>query len=182
MKEDIFYNLRLTQHYLKSRAENTSMKVSDACRTISPHFNDQLIYDSQSDIKDWLIDYYDDKILKAIFKHQLEIKKNLFAHQTFDQKITEGKILCFHYNETLVCGGSQQCSDGFIDNYNFPPIDTWIWIGEIDNEEVLLAWIPDEFLKYCQGGIDCNPEGCIAWLEIVFPAFEKEIKNQDETM
>jgi len=176
MKKNITYNIKLTQHYLSSRTKNSSEKISDVLRTIPPHFNNKLIYDPNSNIKDWLIDYFvDGNILKDIFNYQMETKKNIFKQETFSPQIMEGKILCFHYYETLICGGSQQCSDGFIDNYNFPPIDTWIWIGEIDDKEVLLAWIPIEYLKYCQEGIDCNPEGCIEWLDMVSSEFEKEI-------
>lgn len=61
--------------------------------------------------------------------------------------------MAFKFNDILICGGSQQCSSGFFDNYNFPPIDTWAWIGKIYQDDVLLAWIPEEYIHLADEGI-----------------------------
>ena len=178
MQNEIHQNLKLTKNYINFKTGNNVLNPNDDLRTIPPMFNDSLIYDPKSTTKDWLIEYFDDEtILIDIFNYQIETKKEHQTNHLSKTLNSIGKILCFEYFETLICGGSQQCSEGFIDNYNFPPIDSWFWIGEIREMKVLLAWIPDKYVSLCQEGIDCNPEGCIDWLEEISSSLEKKLNT-----
>ena len=78
-----------------------------------------------------------------------------------------GRILLFLPRETLFDGAALESSQGFFDEWNIPPWDTWIWCRRLpDDRVVLYSWVSPEFLRLAQQGVSVNPEQCIQWLDM----------------
>ena len=78
-----------------------------------------------------------------------------------------GRILLFLPQETLFDGAAFESSQGFFDEWNIPPWDTWIWCTRLpDGRVVLYSWVPPEFLRLAQQVVSVNPEQCIQWLDM----------------
>lgn len=82
-----------------------------------------------------------------------------------------GRLLIYFPNDDLACGAAEQETAGFFDVNNVPPWDTWVTYfpdeqQNIDSfdKEYLIAWVPPEFLRLANEGIEVNPEQCIQWL------------------
>lgn len=173
MIKQVIENLPKTMEYCNHRILNHHESDSNILRSIITEINGKSIYSGDDKIQDWKIDYLNDnQWLHDIFQQQLASKKLI---QIKKAKGLNGKLISFNYNETLICGGSQASSNGFIDNYNFPPIDTWVWLGTFKKDDLLIAWIPNKFIQLAQAGIDANPEGCINWLSEWYPEINEEI-------
>ena len=70
-----------------------------------------------------------------------------------------GKLLLYWPHENLACGAARFSSNGFFDDDNTPPWDTWVdYKGG-----VLTSWVPEILIPWVQEGIDANPEECIRW-------------------
>jgi hypothetical protein len=74
---------------------------------------------------------------------------------------TEGSILIYMPNETVFDGASEAGSEGFFDDYDAPPWDTWFHY----HKGKLFCWVPSVLIPLAQAGIDGNPVQCIEWAE-----------------
>ena len=70
-----------------------------------------------------------------------------------------GRLLHYFPMENLCDGASRYASNGFFDDDNVPPWDTWC---SYDND-TLTSWVPEILVPLAQLGIDANPEQCICW-------------------
>ena len=68
---------------------------------------------------------------------------------------------------------SEDCSDGFFDDIDLPPWDTWvmcipvsyksnIW-DKTSTSDMILSWVPAVFSELANEGMLCNPVDCIFW-------------------
>ena len=73
----------------------------------------------------------------------------------------EGSILIYIPNDTLFDGASEVASEGFFDDYDAPPWDSWFHY----QQRKLFAWIPSVLIPLAQAGIDANCVQCIEWAE-----------------
>jgi hypothetical protein len=73
----------------------------------------------------------------------------------------DGRLLHYWPHENLACGAAEYSSNGFFDQNNVPPWDTWISF----DGRVLVSWVPAILIPLAQDGIDANPEACIAWAQ-----------------
>jgi hypothetical protein len=74
---------------------------------------------------------------------------------------TEGAILIYRTNRTVYDGASEVASEGFFDDHDAPPWDTWFHY----REGKLFSWVPAVLMPLAQAGIDANPARCIEWAE-----------------
>lgn len=77
--------------------------------------------------------------------------------------VVAGRILMIEIDITVVDGASESNSDGFIDIYDAPPIDTWFYIEDTYNGKVLYAWIPNRFVELVEDGIAVNVVDMLCW-------------------
>jgi hypothetical protein len=70
-----------------------------------------------------------------------------------------GKLLLYTPDDNLADGAARYASQGFFDDDNVPPWDTWVAFSQ----GALLTWVPPQLLQLAQSGIDANPECCIRW-------------------
>jgi hypothetical protein len=79
-----------------------------------------------------------------------------------------GRWLLYDPARSLCDGAAAAESNGYVDDDNAPPWDTWIaWLPGTSADALhgsLLAWVPDIFCAAVESGINVNPEQCIGWL------------------
>ena len=73
-----------------------------------------------------------------------------------------GKILKADLN-SLWDGASEYESEGIIDVYDLPPIDTWFYLASHRQSEILFSWIPSEYVEEVQGAIEVNALDLLEW-------------------
>lgn len=88
---------------------------------------------------------------------------------------SKGRILTFETNITTICGGPVAESNGFVDIYDIPPIDTWFYLknnyvhkSDQRNHEctlVLFCWIPKAYENLVQSAIDVEILDSYRWLD-----------------
>jgi hypothetical protein len=74
---------------------------------------------------------------------------------------TDGSILIYMPNETVFDGASEVASEGFFDDHDAPPWDTWFHYSN----GKLFSWVPSALIPLAQAGIDANCVQCIDWAE-----------------
>lgn len=78
----------------------------------------------------------------------------------------QGRVLLFYPLESLCDGAAWQSSNGYFDQWNIPPWDTWFWYAKTpDGRDLLYSWVPAEFDELASVGVSVNPEECLAWLD-----------------
>jgi hypothetical protein len=85
----------------------------------------------------------------------------LVSAQAQSSDVRAGKLLLYAPEENLADGAARYASNGFFDNDNVPPWDTWVAFSQ----GALLSWVPPLLIGLAQSGIDVNPEGCIRWID-----------------
>jgi hypothetical protein len=103
-----------------------------------------------------------------------------------------GRILGFETLQSMPDGFPIQESNGLVDNYDIPPIDTWIYYKSnfkkthneprySDSNQILFCWIPSEAVKIMQHTMDGEALDTYFWLDECYPKIqdriEKEIKK-----
>jgi len=170
IEKKVFYsNLKLTQHYCEYNKLGITKDCASNLRTINPIINDQKAFQFKEidndqfgklKITDWIIDpLYEKDIIDDIFEIQLSHKKEISYNHN---DIIEGKILVSYYKETLFEGFCQLTSNGFIDEYDLPPIDTWFYINK--SSELLYSWIPKKFYSNIDEAIHSSSTDIYCWV------------------
>lgn len=75
----------------------------------------------------------------------------------------DGRLFGFYVRYTFFDGVSEIETDGFIDDTNTPPWDSWVCMVD----ELLISWIPPAVVDDVQRAIEFNAEECITWLSDV---------------
>jgi hypothetical protein len=102
-------------------------------------------------------------LINEIFDFQLLQKKEKPALDLLDKEFS-GEILVAEIDNTIWDGASEQCSEGLVDVYDLPPIDTWFYIKQGSSTRNLYAWIPKEFIYQANDAISVNAVDCLSWL------------------
>jgi hypothetical protein len=106
-----------------------------------------------------------------------------------------GRLLAFDADGTLSDGVANSESNGFFDDDNVPPYDTWLWFvydeayrrrmaGTETSERLpafetyLVAWVPPIFVELADHGIAINPEECIMWLDELDTPFAQALRER----
>ncbi len=88
-----------------------------------------------------------------------------------------GRILVLEPDNYLHEGMEESESCDYFDCFCTPPTDTWlVYLDDVPEVRggVLLAWVPEPFVKPVQLGMAVNTTGCIYWIEDLADARAKE--------
>jgi hypothetical protein len=167
-------NLLITQTYCEMQLANTDKSVAEILRSFNPEYNGVKIFSyapsflfkqitavvwHENPLRDNLQLYTD------LFKQQLSFKKEVL--NIFDQRDVKGKILSIKLDDSFWDGCSEDCSDGFIDQFDCPPIDTWVYLIDNPENRVLYAWVPQQFVELIDVAIAVNALDCMSWMAIL---------------
>ena len=72
-----------------------------------------------------------------------------------------GRLLAYAPDENLADGAARFASQGFFDDDNVPPWDTWVAFSQ----GILVSWVPKQLLALVQRGLEVHVEGCIRFLD-----------------
>ena len=174
-KEVYLSNLQLTQlFYNQQLVRNKGLSKAKVLRSINPKlkglqlftFESQDVLDSTEsfDTIVWNPKLEDSfpEIIGEIYELQLKCKNRLVAgNEVLD---LPGKILKTDIN-SLWDGVSEYESEGIIDVYDLPPIDTWFYLASYHQSMILFSWIPSEYVEEVQAAIEVNALDLLEWYE-----------------
>lgn len=193
--KDIFEdNLRVTQAYCERQLKNTDKNNASIFRSFNPEFKGQKLFKFKlSDyglepeknycfLTDWSIEpcsSTNDKFIPDLFDNQLNYKKSVVKSQSDFYK---GDILISEIDSTVVDGASAVESGGLIDDYDYPPIDTWFYITKGTQSRLIFSWIPNQFLQFANNAVEVNCVDCIYWFKDAYPEeYKMVIQTQEAT-
>ncbi|MBI5289177.1 MAG: hypothetical protein HY873_09425 [Chloroflexi bacterium] len=89
------------------------------------------------------------------------------------RSLAGGRLAGYQPTETLWSGAAKINSNGFLDEFDAPPWDTWVASvvetrrgdPRLIRSEYVLAWIPPEFLELVAKGMFANDSDCTWWLD-----------------
>jgi len=173
-------NLLLTQIYCGQQLLNCEKNSASIFRSINPFRNGKRVFEFKiSDYgfepgtrynfsTEWTQDPLRDESSKLFFNElfdlQLLQKRENIKGLIYDQEF-KGGILIVAIDDTITDGMSEVCSEGLIDVYDCPPIDTWFYLTNNPEGRLLFAWIPKEFTYQANEAINVNCVNCIYWLK-----------------
>ncbi len=85
-----------------------------------------------------------------------------------------GRFLLYFPDADQADGAAATASEDFFNDYNCPPLGTWIGyfddatdeaVADPDYSGYLLCWVPESYLALASAGVNANPEACIRWLD-----------------
>lgn len=170
-KKEFLNNLNLTQNYCETQIEQRSKNFASILRSINPVIEDEELFSFNLntfeglDIKDlflteWNIEPFDrNNFLTEIFEKQLKYKLDNVISQEIE---FNGRILVSEYESTVTDGASEVESNGIIDVYDLPPIDTWFYICD---DGLLYSWIPKDFENLANNAIEVNCVDILKWMD-----------------
>lgn len=99
----------------------------------------------------------------------LERQRQLSSTVSGTTDLPQGRLLLFYPDATLSDGAADAETNGYFDEDNIPPWDTWVAYFEESRSDVsfgayILCWVPRALVELVDGGIEVNPEECIQWL------------------
>jgi len=102
-----------------------------------------------------------DLYIESLFQKQLYFKQEQQLPKS--KKEISGDILITSFGDSLHEGFCEDVSNGFIDQYDLPPIDTWFYL-DIKKAE-LHSWIPENFTETVEEIIPCSSTNIYKWKE-----------------
>ncbi len=76
-----------------------------------------------------------------------------------------GKILEYRLDQSDHDGLARYHSRGLFDEFDIPGHDSWLMLVRSEFGDVLLAWIPREFIEDAEAGMWACPSKCLRWVE-----------------
>jgi len=171
-------NLQLTQRYCSLQLNDRQNRPdASALRSFNPMYGSQPLFQYETielSTKflhaNWQFDPIESKNIESfsqLYQQQLEHKRQYLINTSFEGPFI-GRILIAHIDETLLDGASEDVSNGFIDMFDIPPIDSWFYLENNPkhlDRRILYAWIPEQFVEATQVAIDVNCVECFNWME-----------------
>lgn len=172
-----FANLRLTQAYCQQQLEQKEKAEWTGLRsTINPIYRDGEWFahmpgnfdETPIPWAEWTKEsdpYYHDSFVE-LFRRQLEFKYTASEGLSYDT-IHQGKILVIEHGQNIPDGAAEPETDGFFDEWDLPPIDTWFYNDYSSAEKggILFAWIPERFIGLAERAIEIQFLGILNWFE-----------------
>jgi hypothetical protein len=173
-----FKNLLLTQFFCERRLLNCDKNAASIFRSINPVHHGKKLFNFKitdygfapetrySFSTEWTHDPLrnENGFYNELFEFQLSQKRGKIGDNVSEQKF-DGRILVAEIDNTVIDGASEVCSEGLIDVYDCPPIDTWFYLTNNSTERILFAWIPKQFVHNANEAIKVNCVDCLYWFE-----------------
>lgn len=158
-------NLLLTQTYCEMQLANTEKPVAEILRSFNPEYDGKHMFSYEFERNKqvvWSADPWSNNLYDQLFDDQMLHKEN--AVKSVDRGTQfKGRVLVAEVDTTITDGASETESEGFIDIYDCPPIDTWFYNTQNSTGRVFYAWIPEQFIALTQNAIDVNAIECFTW-------------------
>jgi len=165
-------NLRLTQAYCEYQLNQSPDKnPAEILRSINPVYKGRPSFSfKQKDDHfqtEWVTDQLSSQnqsIYDEMFDFQIKRKKEFAADEEINF-LSYGEILVTSIDEVIWDGISEMESKGFIDINDCTPIDTWFYMAYNHKKRIFFSWIPRQFVKLVDDGIDVNLLATFEWYD-----------------
>lgn len=108
--------------------------------------------------------YYLESFVK-LFNSQIDFKR-MVSDELLYRDLYRGKILVIKYGENISDGAAEPETDGFFDEWDLPPIDTWFYNDySVARGGILFAWIPEKFIELADKAIEVQFLNILNWFE-----------------
>ncbi len=128
----------------------------------------------------------------SVVSRLAEQRRNLLHNEgeslsTSRTHLMRGRLLVYQPDASFADSLADDQTGGFFDRWDAPPWDTWAWyekygsisaLGTNVAEGYLISWIPPEFERLAQEGIDVHPFGAIAWASHVDTPFINTLRAE----
>lgn len=171
-----FANLRLTQAYCQQRLKQKEEAEWTGLRSIiNPIYKDGEWFAhmpggfNKKPIPwaEWAVEsdpYYHDTFVD-LFHRQLQFKHAVSDELNYDD-VYRGKILVIEHGENIPDGAADPETEGFFDEWDLPPIDTWFYNDYSETSGgILFAWIPEKFIELTDKAISIQLLNILNWFE-----------------
>jgi len=113
-------------------------------------------------------DSHDANLFLSFFQWQLACKLSADGLSAVDE--LRGKIMVLEYERNIPDGAAAVESLGFMDEHDFPPIDTWFYRAAYGADWLLFAWIPQQYVHLVDEAIAVQFLGIVHWFKDWRPA------------
>jgi hypothetical protein len=91
------------------------------------------------------------------------------SERQFPPRLAGGRLLVWYRDLTVDDGVGESCTNGYLDESDMPPWDTWITYVHPDDDPkaaggYLVSWVPAQFVEPVQEAITCNAYDALLWL------------------
>ena len=91
------------------------------------------------------------------------------SRRQFPPSLGGGRLLVWYRDLTIDDGVGESCTNGYLDESDMPPWDTWItYVCAGDDTEAaagyLVSWVPPQFIGPVQQAIESNAYDALFWL------------------
>jgi len=151
--------------------------------------------DSLPDSRLWRDDYYyrnleEDR--RLIVQSLCDKRSRLLSRsqgilQARAQGFAQGRLLACSPDGSVWDAASQAASEGFFDEGDLPPWDTWMLYqpqkvesdnpGKEDSHYTLFSWVPPHLIELVEEGIRANPVDCIQWASSLRTEFTRHLRS-----
>lgn len=161
---DEFYSnlvrtINWTKRIVDSIDDKSKINFSTILRLTNPYYKGKLFYSYDKS-------YYSFAATpKLSFNYLTVLKEALAVREVNDLKFQDinelGQILEFDIDLTTHDGAPCYESEGFVDESDIPPIDTWFYLTKTK----LYCWIPTLFIKKMQEALDVEIFDSYRWIK-----------------
>jgi len=169
-------NLRLTQAYCQHHAEHKEKVEWTGLRNIiNPVYEDGewfihmpgLLNEEPISWYEWAKQsdpYYHDSFVE-LFRRQMQLKQSVADELNHDSTFL-GKILVVEYGLNIPDGAVEVDTEGFFDEWDLLPIDTWFYNDySVKQGGTLFAWIPEKFIELVDKAIAVQFLDILHWFK-----------------
>lgn len=177
--------LSRTINWVESLITNHNFKTSDNSKVLrksNPIYKGKSLYEFHNTTvaPDWDSEFMSVELNNDLYTHKdykttleigLKLRKDTIQVQ-FDNLREIGRILCFQTGQSTHDYAPVIVSYGFVDTFDIPPIDTWMFLKEefdTMDTSTLFCWIPNSAEKLMQETIDCEILDSYFWLDEKYP-------------
>ena len=173
--ENLLKTIAWTEKIIEGIPDLSDIDYSRTLRSVNPLYKGKYpFYYYASDLP------YEHADTLDIGFNYAEIVEDVMALRNMPDRLdnpgSKGKILVFEIDLTTHDGAPVVASEGFVDNSDIPPVDTWFFI----TTEHLYCWIPMLFIEKMQAAIDVEIFESYRWLELSKPELNKSILDRLE--
>lgn len=126
----------------------------------------------------WNVDICEADVVLRVLFNALEPRSGV-SPATWEEMKMKGQIVAHEINTTVTDGASEAQSQGYVDVYDLPPVDTWIYLtaGARGTNPVLYCWVPTPFIAAMQGAMDVSCTDNYEWvaIDLLLPDYKSSL-------
>jgi hypothetical protein len=177
VSNDFLYNLLQAAEWTAARAEDFDFIhgcYGTVFRSINPLIQGNALYHIKSGYTTWQIDDLAIANFQAaldVVRQQRQPIRTEAIH--YKELLATGRVLCFELLATTHDTIAIEESQGFMDESDVPPIDTWFAL----HDRTLFCFIPNQFEAIVQAAMRIQIIRCYDWLDEAEPKLYQRLKG-----